>query len=79
MSLWIVASIFASVFIFLLPTLPSPIASIGEYVRFHWLAVWQHLGGCHSQGCQGYALHSAAVRAPLASKAPPHPHLCGCI
>ena len=77
MSLQIVASIFASVFIFLLPTLPSPIASIGEYVRFHWLAVWQHLGGCHSQGCQGYALQQ--FMAPLASQAPPHPHLCGCV
>ena len=45
MSLRIVASIFASVFIFLLPTLPPPppVASIGEYVRFHWLVVWQHL------------------------------------
>ena len=71
MSLRIVASIFASVFIFLLPTLPPPppVASIGEYVRFHWLVVWQHLGGCHSRDCQGYALQQ--FMAPLASQAPP--------
>ena len=29
--------------------------------NFHWLAVWRCPGGCHSQGCHGSSLHSAAV------------------
>ena len=39
--------------------------------EFHLLAVWQYIGECHSQGCQGYALHSAAVQALPNSQAPP--------
>lgn len=43
-------------------SLPSP-PLYGKYVavRFHWLAVWQCVGEHHSQGCQVYALHMAAV------------------
>ena len=38
---------------------------------FHLLAVWQYIGECHFQGCQGYALHLAAVQASPTSQAPP--------
>ena len=55
MSLLNIASAFASVF--LLPTHPSPLVSI-------MVSMSQHLGGCHSQGCHGYALRSAVVHAP---------------
>ena len=74
MSLLNIASAFASVF--LLPTHPSPLVSI-------MVSMSQHLGGCHSQGCHGYALRSAVVHAlppPPATQAPSTKlisHLCG--
>ena len=65
-------SAFASVF--LLPTHTSPLVSI-------MVSMSQHLGGCHSQGCHGYALRSAVVHAPPpATQAPSTKlisHLCG--
>ena len=66
MSLLNIASAFASVF--LLPTHPSPLVSI-------MVSMSQHLGGCHSQGCHGYALRSAVVHAPPTPLPPQLKHL----
>ena len=51
--------------VFLLPTPPPMVTGI------HLLAMWQYIGECHFQGCQGYALHLAAVQASPTSQAPP--------